>query len=225
MRYSAHHRVRFTTVICPLCGTRRTRRGCPALGKQICAVCCGTKRMVQIQCPADCTWLASAREHPPAAIVRQQQRDIGLLVQFMRDFSQRQSQIFFLVTAFLSRYDAPELQAPVDDDVAEAVSALASTFETASRGVIYDHRPASVLAERLMAALKPVLAEAGQGGGSSFERDAAVVLRRLDEAIRDIRALEPSNRQAFLDLLRRVITKTPDELPAETQDRPRLIVP
>jgi hypothetical protein len=193
-------------VVCPLCGTRRARRGCPALDKQICAVCCGTKRLVQIRCPSDCAWLATAREHPPASIVRQQQRDIGLLVQFMRDLSERQSKLFFLITAFLARYRAPELQTPIDEDVAEAMGALAATFETASRGLIYDHRPASVLAERLTTALKPVLAEAGKGAGSSFERDAAVVLRRLEEAVRDVRALEAGNREAFLDLLRRVIT-------------------
>jgi hypothetical protein len=197
-------------VVCPLCGTRRARRGCPALGQQICAVCCGTKRLVQIQCPSDCAWLASAREHPPAALVRQQQRDVGLLVQFMRDFSQRQSQLFFLVNTFLVRYEPPELQALLDADVAEAAAALAGTFETAARGVIYEHRPASLPAERLAGALKTVLAEAGRGAGSAFERDAAVVLRRLAEAVADVRALEQDNRRAFLDLLARVITKTPD---------------
>src|SRR6195256_4296581 len=131
-------------VFCSLCGTRRARRGCPALGKQICAVCCGTKRLVEIRCPADCPWLASAREHPPAAAVRQQQRDIASFVQFVRDFSERQSQLFFLIATFLLGYDPPELQPLLDDDVAEGVAALASTFETASRGLIYDHRPASM---------------------------------------------------------------------------------
>ena len=218
-------------MLCPLCGIRRARRGCPALDKQICAVCCGTKRLVQITCPSDCAWLVSAREHPPASIVRQQQRDIGLLVEFMRDFSQRQSQLFFLVTTFLVRYEPPEFHTLLDSDVAEAMNALAATFETASRGLIYDHRPASVLAERLMTALKPVLAEAGQGAGSSFERDAAVVLRRLEDAVRDVGAVDPANRKAFLDLLGRVITKTPDgdgggaTRVTDTQDRTRLIVP
>ena len=195
-------------MFCPLCGTRRARRGCPALGKQICAVCCGTKRLVQIQCPSDCAWLASAREHPPAAVVRQQQRDLGLLVPFMRDFGERQSQLFFLVTTFLMHYKPPELQPLIDDDVAEAAAALAATFETAGRGVIYEHRPASLPAERLVSALKPVLAEAGKGGGSAFERDAAVVLRRAEEAARGIRATDQDNRRAFLDLLSRVIRKT-----------------
>jgi len=194
--------------MCPLCGARRARRGCPALAKEICAVCCGTKRLVQIQCPSDCTWLASAREHPAAVVVRQQQRDVGLLVQFLRDFGQRQSQLFLLVATFLVRYEPGELQAVIDDDVAEAAAAMAATYETEARGVIYEHRPASLQAERLASALKAVLAAAGKGAGSAFERDAAVVLRRIEESVREVRARDQQNRRAFLDLLGRVLTKT-----------------
>jgi hypothetical protein len=163
---------------------------------------------VQIQCPSDCAWLASAREHPPAVVVRQQQRDLGLLMQFMRDCSERQSQLFFLLSTFLVSYEPPELHAIIDDDVAEAVSALASTYETALRGVIYEHRPASLPAERLAGALKPLLAEAGQNGGSAFERDAAVVLRRVSEAVTSLKAQDPGHHRVFLDLLGRVIQKT-----------------
>jgi hypothetical protein len=213
-------------VVCSLCGTRRARRGCPALDQQICPVCCGTKRLVQIRCPSDCTWLTRARQHPPATTVRQQQRDVALLARSMRDLNQRQSQLFVLITVFLARYQVPELlHAPIDDDVAEAIGSLAATFETASRGVIYDHRPASVLAERLTAALKPVLSEAGQGAGSAFERDAAVVLRRIEEAVRDVRAFDQTNRQAFLDLLRRVMTPPSPSAGEDAPERSRLIVP
>ena len=144
----------------------------------------------------------------------------------MRDFNQRQSQLFFLIATFLARYEPPELQPLIDDDVREAAAALAATFETASRGVIYEHRPASLSAERLMSTLKPLLAEAGKGAGSSFERDAAVVLRRVEEAARDARALEPDNRRVLLDAIGRVISKTPaDEGAAEATSEPRLIVP
>src|SRR3982751_5717464 len=111
-------------VICPLCETRRGRRGCPALGTQICAVCCGTKRLAEIACPADCAYLATAREHPPAVAVRQQQRDIDLLAHGLRDLSERQSQLFFLISQFLQRYEPPELQRLVDEDVVDAVTAL-----------------------------------------------------------------------------------------------------
>ncbi len=199
-------------MVCPLCGTRKARRGCPAVNAQICAVCCGTKRLVQIQCPPDCAWLASARDHPPAVAVRQQQRDVGLLVNFMRDFSERQSHLFFLVNTFIRGYQPAELQSLIDDDVAEAMDALAATYETSVRGVIYEHRPASLPADRLATALKPVLVEAGKNLGTAFERDAAVVLRRVAESVRDVRKVtgtDQPNRRAFLDLLERVM-KQPD---------------
>lgn len=164
---------------------------------------------MQIQCPADCAWLASARDHPPAAIVRQQQRDIGLLVNFMRDFNERQSHLFFMINTFINSYQPAELQQLIDDDVVEAVEALAATYETSVRGVIYEHRPASLPAERLATAIKPVLAEAGKNLGTAFERDAAVVLRRVARAVRDVRPAPPpaGSPRVFLDLLGRVISR------------------
>ena len=148
-------------------------------------------------------------------------------MQFMRDLSERQTQIFFLINSFLLRYEPPELQPLVDDDVAEAAAAMASTLETAARGVIYEHRPASLPAERLMSALKAVLAQAGAKGGSAFERDTAVVLRRVEEAARGVRADDESNRRAFLDLLARVLRKTDDAADGEAPapEPSRLIVP
>src|SRR5436190_11672890 len=165
---------------CPLCGRQKARRACPALGQQICTVCCGTKRLTEIQCPADCPYLASAREHPPAATLRRQHRDVGLLVNVMRDLNTSQSELFLLVLTFLTRHEPAEQpgvpnagpsawdpnaaalgwERIVDDDVADAAAALAATFETASRGVIYEHRPSSRPAARLVTELKPVLAEA-----------------------------------------------------------------
>lgn len=160
-------------------------------------------------------WLASAREHPPAIVVRQQQRDVNYLVQLMSDLTERQSRLFLLLGSFILRYEPHELQVIVDDDLVEATTALAATFETASRGVIYEHRPPSVSGERLMVALKAVLAETGRGLGADFERDSATVLRRVGEAAAEMRAVEPGNRRAFLDLLGRMIAKDASEVPTE----------
>jgi hypothetical protein len=147
--------------------------------------------------------------------VRRQQRDVGVFLDLMRDFNERQSQLFLLISTFLVRYEPPELQSLVDDDVAEAMAALAATFETSARGVIYEHRPASLPAERLVAGLKPLLIEAGQGGGTPFERDAAAVLRRAEAAVRDLRAPDQEDRRAFLDLLGRLVRKTDEESAAK----------
>ena len=213
-------------MVCPLCGERRARRGCPALGHQICAVCCGTKRLVQIACPSDCAWLASAREHPPAIAVRRHQRDVGAYLQVLRDLDDRQSQLLLLISTFLVRYEPPELQPVIDDDVAEAMAALAATFETSARGVIYEHRPASLQAERIVAGLRPLLTEAGKGGGTPFERDAAAVLRRVEAASREVREADPENRRAFLDMLGRLVgSGEAAETPGDAAPASRLIVP
>jgi hypothetical protein len=159
--------------------------------------------------------------------MRRERHDVGLLVQRLRDLSQRQSQLFFLISTFLLRYEPPEFQPLLDGDIAEAAAALASTFETAARGVIYEHRPASLPAERLAAALKAVLAEAEKHGGSAAERDAAVVLRRVEEAARESAAEEPGGR-AFQDLLGRVLSDRADstaETAAGARTESRLIVP
>jgi hypothetical protein len=181
--------------------------------------------MTEIRCPSDCPYLASAREHPPAVTLRQQQRDMGLLVHVMRDLNQRQAELLFLVLSFIARYDPPELQPLVDEDLAESAAALAATFETAARGVIYEHRPASAPAARLLAELRPVLAEAGRGAGSSFDRDAAVVFRRLEQGVRDVPAEDRDNRRAFIALLGRVIAPAPGDAASAPASPPRLIVP
>jgi hypothetical protein len=94
--------------------------------------------------------------------------------------------------------------------------------------VIYEHRPASLAAAHLMNALKPVLAEAGKGAGTPFERDVVTVLRRVSESVTKVRAVETGNVRAFLDLLGRVIQSKDDPADPESAappDEPRLIVP
>jgi hypothetical protein len=211
-------------VICPLCRQRKARRACPALNQQICAVCCGTKRLVEIRCPASCPYLVTAREHPPAAVVRQQRQDLGLVLESLRDLNARQSQLFFLLSTLIAHYRPSALESIVDDDVVQAAGTLAATFETASRGVIYEHRTASVPAARLATALKARLAEAAEGAGSPFERDAAVILRRIEQAARRMIEAGPPNSRAFIGLLERVVQR-PDEAAPEADSEPRLIVP
>ena len=203
---------------------------CPALNEQICAICCGTKRMVEIRCPSDCPYLATAREHPPAVVVRQQRHDLGLLMEFLRDLNARQSQLFFLIGALIARYKPSELESIVDDDVVQAAGTLAATYETAARGVIYEHRAASIPAARLATALKAALAEAAGGGGSAFERDAAVILRRIEQAARRVNEAGLPDSRAFLALLDRVVSRPPggnegNDAPVEPAGESRLIVP
>ncbi len=151
---------------------------------------------------------------------------MGWLIRAMRDFNQKQSELFLLVCTSVARYRPTEWQTPSDQDVIEAVSSLASTFETSVRGIIYEHRAQSATAERLAASLKPAILDAGRGGGSAFERDATVVLRRVADVATDLQKTTGGARP-FLDLLERTIQKEAEapESSTPSPDSTRLIVP
>lgn len=195
-------------MVCPLCGQRKAKRACPALNRLICAVCCGTKRLVEINCPADCTYLATAKTHPPAVVQRQQQMDRAQLLPLIGGLSERQARLFLMLAALIARHQGETFQKLVDDDIALAAEALAATLETSVRGIVYEHRAATMPADRLLVELKALVAEITKEGGSALERDAAIALRRIESAAREGAKFSPG-RAAFHQLLVRML------LPAE----------
>jgi hypothetical protein len=182
-------------MMCPVCHHRKAKRACPALGQQICAVCCGTKRLVEINCPSDCGYLVTARSHPPAIIQRQQEIDRAMLLPLLQELSERQARLFLMLAAVTSRHQSNAFQKLVDDDIAQACGALASTLETAAKGIVYEHRPASLPAARLMADLKTVVDEVVKNAGSALERDAAIALRRIEHAAKMMATVRPDTNE------------------------------
>jgi hypothetical protein len=190
---------------CPACGHRKARRSCPALGQTICTVCCGTKRLVEIDCPADCPHLTAAREHPAAVVRRQQEQDVALLAPTLRNLTERQQQLFFLFHSVIARH-APEGFARLNDnDVADAVSAVAATLETAARGVIYEHPAQSPVAQRLGAELTALLEEIRQHGTKIYDSEAAIALRAIEKGARDMRTATEGGATAYLTIMCRLL--------------------
>jgi hypothetical protein len=221
-------------MLCPLCGRRKARRQCPGVGQQICAVCCGTKRLVEIRCPASCPYLASAREHPPAIEQRERTRDVNVLSLAMQDLANdRQRDLYVLLNGLLRREAADDpLRRPTDADVAEAAGALASTLETASRGIIYEQQPATVPAQRILVAMKQLLEEAGrQAGARAVDREAPAALRAVEQGARNASAHLPGGDRAYLELVERIFRGAPElpprdaAEPAGEQQPSRLILP
>jgi hypothetical protein len=206
-------------MLCPLCHQRKAKRGCPALGGLICAVCCGTKRLVEIRCPADCVYLATAQSHPPAVVQRQQEHDRAFLLPLLGGLSDRQARVFLMVAALIARHQGDPLQTLVDGDIGLATEALAATLETSARGIVYDHRAATVPADRLLTELRTLVAEIAKEGGSALERDAAAALRRIEHAARQSAKLD-TRSTAFHQLLGRVLLPPAGSAQAEGSPNP-----
>ena len=190
---------------CPVCNQRKARRECPALQQTICTVCCATKRMVEINCPPDCPHLAAAREHPAAAVRRQQERDVAILLPTIRELTERQYQLFFLFQTTIARHTPEGFARLIDDDVADAAGALAATFETAARGVIYEHAPESLVARRLADDLRSTLEEMKKQGAKVFDHEVAVVLRAIENGAREVRRQSDGDAAAYLTLIGRLL--------------------
>lgn len=217
-------------MLCPLCGQRKAKRACPALGRQICAVCCGTKRLVEINCTADCSYLTASRSHPPAVVQRQQEQDRAHLLPLLQGLSERQARLFLLLATVIGRHQGEALQKIVDSDIAQAAEAYAATLETAGRGIVYEHRPSSLPAERLLTELKAMMADVTREGGagresstregaSVLERDAAIALRRIEAAAKESAKVR-SGGTDFQQLLIRVLLPAGSSATSSGADKP-----
>lgn len=193
-------------MICPLCNRRKARRHCPALGQQICAVCCGTKRLVEIRCPSTCGYLSASQAHPPAVVLRQQQKDLGVILPMLQGLTESQSRLLLFFGSLIARHVPQDFQSLRDQDIAEAAATLASTFETAGKGIIYEHRAGTGPAQHLATGLRQSFTELVKDQSSAaFDRDAAIVLRRIEQTARDHAKVPGGGDTAYRDLLGRML--------------------
>jgi hypothetical protein len=192
---------------CPLCQHRRPKRECPALGQTICAVCCGTKRQIEINCPPDCSYLSSARAHPAASVQRRRERDFQVLQPLIQDLNGPQYRLLLAFQAVILKHAGSALPSPLDADVGDAAGALARTFETAGKGIIYEHQASSVPAQRLAGEMRALVGQIERERNlRGLERDAVPVLRKIEQGAREAAAAFPEDgERAYLGLVSRMM--------------------
>lgn len=201
---------------CPSCRLRKGRRDCPALGQRICTICCGTKRLVEIQCPVTCSHLVAAREHPPAIVKRQQEQDLAALLPTIGHLTERQHQLFFLFHSLIARHKPEGFGQLIDDDVAQAAGAVAATIETAARGVVYEHTPASVPAQRLAREITTMLSQAREQGSKLYDGEIAIALRAVERGAKEAHD-RPAEEGAYLSLMSRLLRVGATQPPPDDQ--------
>ena len=190
---------------CPLCGQRKAKRNCPALHKAICTVCCATKRISEIDCPPYCVHLVSSRNHPAAAVKRQQESDVSVLMPSIRELTERQYQLFFLFHNVIAQTPPEGLTRVTDADVAQAAASLASTLETAARGVIFEQPPQSPTARRVAEGFKTLMEHVREQGATLFDREAAITLRAIEQGSTTVGSAQGGGDTAYIDLMARLL--------------------
>jgi hypothetical protein len=164
---------------------------------------------VEINCPSDCGYLVAAQAHPPASVRRRQELDLAFVMAMREGLTATQSNLFLALLSFVAGLNADPLLKIEDEGVAEGAGALAATYETADRGLIYEHRPQSLVAQRFVTEAKAFLAglatEADAAASRRIERDAAVVLRHLESGVRGARSVVNDGPATALAIIGRFI--------------------
>jgi hypothetical protein len=189
--------------LCPLCSDRPGKRYCPAKGSQICAVCCGTKREVEIDCPASCPHLIAGRSYE--AEKRIPDPELAYKVEkYSNDFVYRYAAILDAISRSVveERLKSPWL---VDNDVAEVYKSLGATMRTLSSGIYYETLPeGSVrisLFRRLKAQIDELMQPAPDADRLALKVSEAVdVLDFLTFAAQANSSVRPKSRR-YLDWL------------------------
>lgn len=143
--------LRYTSdVKCVKCDQKKGKRSCPALGKLICTHCCGEKRVSEIPCPPDCSFLASGQAYhwrkKYASILDREldHRKRAMLYETTQQFHQLLGAIEWVIVAYASG-----LKSLRDRDILQALALLKETYTTEAKGVIYEASSSNPLAQSL----------------------------------------------------------------------------
>jgi hypothetical protein len=189
---------------CPLCRKRKGKRWCPAKGTAICSTCCGTKRLVEIDCPSDCAYLTGAHAPGWTGRARDLERDQRRLGPHVAGLTEGQVRLVVLALAGITAIHRRHVELE-DALVLDAVGALRKTVDTREKGVLYEHPAADVRADALVRELERLF-EAHDAGGHvrrPSDRDLGAVLRALEGSLREAIA-ENDGPRSFLGTAARV---------------------
>jgi hypothetical protein len=171
---------------CVLCRQRKGKRHCPAKNDEICAQCCGEKRILEIDCPENCEYLKAGRERETAQEVARYMR---VSEPHQHKKRERVFTRFEFVLAGLQGVIAAERLSSrdlVDADVADALDCVLRTLRTEERGVIYDSVSSNLRAESLRRQFKSLLESFRHPRETNRERCSLADLIECAEVLREV---------------------------------------
>jgi hypothetical protein len=192
--------------LCRVCHTRRPKRHCPGIGGEICPLCCGEQREVNISCPLDCPYLEEARlRERPLELDRNTlpNKDIRLTEEFLQDHQE-----LVLFCSFTLADGALRTAGATDVDVLAALEALIKTHRTLESGLVYEtkaeDRVAAAVQDHFERSLADFQKQRSSKEGLAPFRNAEILgtLVFLERSALTQRNGRPRGR-AFIDFLRR----------------------
>ena len=198
---------------CWYCSKVKGKRSCPAHGGDgICSRCCGTKRRVEIQCPDDCPYLFG--EHDPRWEPPDRQLEDMRFLSHFAELPRERVPLLVFVHSLLIRARRDLVDQLTDEDLALVLSTLGRTFETLSKGVVYQHKTEDLRLQGVIGRLGEALTRRQQipGAPPSLDADVLAVLQSVRSAV-EAHQKQPENQKSYLETAERIFWATLSELP------------
>ena len=163
--------------VCPLCRSRKGKRSCPALRTAICSVCCGEKRLVEISCPQDCVYLEQGTRNDmsreAADYLRHQEPQKAL------KWIRAVERLGFLLETIERSIASSSIRGLEDEDLLLALMSARKTFDSESKGILYEDLPTApslqVLTRAIVDAVRAFAEQYAQAREQAGPRGAALL--------------------------------------------------
>ena len=142
---------------CLLCDKRKAKRYCPAKRAEICPVCCGEKRGVEINCPLDCRYFVEGQKQHHMKVMHQRVRKEGAGTYVRRAELYRLNPEIFARLEMTFARAFRENNDIKNEDLVRALELVSKTLETEKKGLIYQHQGdnsfANVISDNVLAVI------------------------------------------------------------------------
>jgi len=169
---------------CILCRKRKAKRYCPAKNREICPVCCGEKRGVEIDCPIDCEYFVEGQKHQQQKVTMKRIRREGVGTYVKKAELYRKDPGFFAVVEKGISAIFRGNKSIRDNDLVSALEQVKKTMETEKNGIYYEHTGENLFANEISGYLLRSVKNYLQNGGSDIDLEfcTEVVSEYLNEA-------------------------------------------
>ena len=139
---------------CILCNSRKAKRYCPAKRNDICPVCCGEKRGIEINCPDDCKYFIEGNQYQQQKLTHQRIRKDGAQTYVRRaELYTKSPQLFACIEYAL--VDAYSSNSSIkNNDVYMALELIMKTLQSEMKGLIFKHRSEDIIVNELADSLE-----------------------------------------------------------------------
>jgi hypothetical protein len=202
---------------CVVCDKRKAKRPCPAKGASICPLCCGEKRVLELNCPETCEYLKIGREHESAEFGKK----LWSQDKLKQDKSRRILAEYQDVVAHLEYIIAQQrlLSRDLsDNDVSSAINILLDNYRTEDKGILYEKNSDDLRVETLRLELRDVIEayrnpEKENEQGIVDPKHSRLLLQNAIECLEflqsmiDLYTKDPRSSSSYVDFLARMTPK------------------